>query len=155
MSRFHLGEYTITANLRECFFQVGIPEEQRDFFRLLWFENDDVKNGQIEMWHFIVHVWAIVSIPFTTTRAIHQVAKANRTNMPKMTTTAVRQNMYVNDLLKSLDLKRKAYKIYHEMKALFADSGFSLTKWSANSQDILEELPEPDRAPQAHDLGIN
>ena len=43
LSRFHLGKYAITADLPECFFQVGIPEEQQDFFRLLWFQNDDIK----------------------------------------------------------------------------------------------------------------
>ena len=46
LSQFHLGEYAITADLRECFFQVRIPENQRDFFRLLWFEDDDVKDGK-------------------------------------------------------------------------------------------------------------
>ena len=28
-------------------------------------------------------------------------------------------------------------------------------KWSANSQDILEKVPEPDHAPQARDHGIH
>ena len=107
------------------------------------------------MWCFRVHVQGIVSSPFTATRVIHQVAKENRTNASKMTTTAVRKNMYIDDLLKSLDFTHDACTIYHEMKTLFADSGFTITKWSANSQDNLEQVPEPDRAPQTRDHGIH
>ena len=63
--------------------------------------------------------------------------------------------MYGDDLLKSLDSTCDACMIYQEMKTLFADSGFTLMKWSANSQNILEEVPEQDCAPQAHDLEIH
>ena len=107
------------------------------------------------MWRFKVHVWGVVLSPFMATHAIHQVAKGNRRNVSKMTTTAVWQNMYIDDLLKSLDSTREACKIYHEMKELFADSGFTLTKWSANSQDILDEVPEEDGALHARDLGMH
>ena len=72
-----------------------------------------------------------------------------------MITTAVRKNMYVDDLLKSLDSMQDASRIYRKMKILFADSGFTITKWSANSQEVLEQVPEQDRAPQARDLGIH
>ena len=64
-----------------------------------------------------------------------------------MTTTAVRKNMYVDDLLKSLDSMQDACRIYWEMKVLFADFGFTIMKWSANSQEVLEQVPVQDRAP--------
>ena len=38
------------------------------------------------------------------------------------------------------------------MKALFADFGFTLTKWSATSPEILNEIPKHDRDPQAREL---
>ena len=37
---------------------------------------------------------------------------------------AIWQNMYVDDLLKSLDSTHEARTLYDEMKDLFADSGF-------------------------------
>ena len=30
------------TDLTKCFFQIGLHEEQRNLFRILWFENDDV-----------------------------------------------------------------------------------------------------------------
>ena len=85
LSCFHLGEYAITADLRECFFQVEISEEQRHFFRLLWFKNHDIKTEQIETWCFRVHVWCVVSSLFMATYAIRKVVKENRTNASKTT----------------------------------------------------------------------
>ena len=133
-------------DLQECVFQVGIPKNQRDFFRLFWFDDDNVKDGEIEIWHFKVHMWGVVSSPFTATCAIRQVAADNRTNASLMTTNAMQQNMYVDNLLKSLDSALKACQLYNEMKALFTDSGFMLTKWSMNSLEILNKIPEQDRA---------
>ena len=86
------------------------------------------------------------------TRAIRQVTADNRTNSSLMMTTAVNQNMYVNDLLKCLGSVLKACQLYNEMKALFVDSGFTLMKWSANSPEIVNEIPEQDCAPQTRSL---
>ena len=49
-------------------------------------------------------MWGVVSSPFMATHAIQQVTADNRTNASLMTTTAVNQNIYVNNLLKKLRL---------------------------------------------------
>ena len=63
-----------------------------------------------------------------------------------MTVSALRKNTYVDDLLKSLDTIEQAKQIYHESTDLFSDSGFKLTKWSANAEEILNIIPEEARA---------
>ena len=35
ITRFRMGKYALIADLKECFFQIGIPPEQRDYFRIL------------------------------------------------------------------------------------------------------------------------
>ena len=40
ITRFRVGKYAMIANLKECFFQIGIPPEQRDFFCILWYADD-------------------------------------------------------------------------------------------------------------------
>ena len=37
ITRFRMGKYAIIADLKECFFQIGIPPEQHDFFHILWY----------------------------------------------------------------------------------------------------------------------
>ena len=53
-------------------------------------------------------MWGAASSTFTATWAIHQVAADNRTNASRMTISAIQQNVYVDDLLKSLNSALKA-----------------------------------------------
>ena len=55
ITRFCLGQYAVIADLKECFFQIGIPSEQHDLFHILWNVDDDLEK-EIEAWHFSVHV---------------------------------------------------------------------------------------------------
>jgi hypothetical protein len=131
--------------LKECFFQIGIPPDQRDYFRILWYKDDDIES-EIEILRFAVHVWGVSSSPYISTRGIHEVANQNRTHASSLTVNAVKNNTYVDDLLKSVDTIEQMQRLYHESTALFADSGFQLTKWSANSDEILSIIPEEARA---------
>jgi len=38
LTRFRLGRLACVADLSECFFQVIIPESQRDLFKILWYK---------------------------------------------------------------------------------------------------------------------
>ena len=86
------------------------------------------------------------SSPYVSTRCIHEVANQNRTNASPMTVSALKNNTYVDDLLKSLDTVEQVKKLYYESTTLFSDSGFNLTKWSANTEEILNIVSEKARA---------
>ena len=43
LMRFLMGKFTLIADVTKCFFQIELPEAQRDLFRLLWFENNDIE----------------------------------------------------------------------------------------------------------------
>ena len=55
ITRFRMGKYAIIGDLKECFFQIGIPPQQRDFFCILWYAEDDI-NRELEIWRFAVHL---------------------------------------------------------------------------------------------------
>ena len=42
LTRFSMGRYACTTDLSKCFFQVAVPESQRDLFRLIWYRNNDL-----------------------------------------------------------------------------------------------------------------
>ena len=41
LTRFRLGKYACIADVSKCFFQVGIPVDQQDWFRVVWYKNND------------------------------------------------------------------------------------------------------------------
>ena len=58
--RFRLGVYACHADLSKCFFQVSMPEHQRNMFRLIWFKNNDLEKGNLQVFRFTRHVWGIM-----------------------------------------------------------------------------------------------
>ena len=52
LARFRVEKFAFMADITECFFQVNLPENQRDLFCLLWFENNDMKQGKIIPFRF-------------------------------------------------------------------------------------------------------
>ena len=42
LARFKLGQFGMMTDLTKSFFQIGLPEDQRDLFRILRFENNDI-----------------------------------------------------------------------------------------------------------------
>ena len=48
------------ADTEAMFYQVFVPEEQRDFLRFLWWPNGDL-TAQIEEYRMTVHLFGAVS----------------------------------------------------------------------------------------------
>ena len=44
LTRFRMGKYACVTDLSRCFFQIIIPTDQRDLFRWVWFEDNDLDN---------------------------------------------------------------------------------------------------------------
>ena len=57
LTRFRLGKFGMMADLTKCFFQIGLPEDQRDLFRILWFDNIDISQGKLVKFRFTRHPW--------------------------------------------------------------------------------------------------
>ena len=53
LARLRKGKYALIADITKCFFQMKLPEAQRDLCRLLWFEKDDVHNGKLSSFSFL------------------------------------------------------------------------------------------------------
>ena len=49
---FRMGKYALMADLSQCFFQILLPENQQDYFGILWFKDDDIEKGEIQVYEF-------------------------------------------------------------------------------------------------------
>ena len=80
LTRFRWGRFACMADLSKCFFQISIPEDQRDLFRLVWLKNNGTKLAKIEVFWFSRHVWGINSSPYIALHAIQRLIDGNLTN---------------------------------------------------------------------------
>ena len=147
--RFRLGKYACVADASKCFFQVGIPKNQQDFFRIVWHESNDLKKGKPQMFRCTRHVYRIDLCPYVTLLALKKLIVENPANASQVTLSAIEHSRYMNDLLllsndSLVDLKM----ITSESMVLFEGRGFSLHKWAANlfTKQILLQISRCDLA---------
>jgi hypothetical protein len=64
-------------------------------------------------------------------------------------------SFYVDDCLDSLESTEVATKLVGQLCDLLANGGFRLTKWISSSCEVLESIPEEERAKEAPTLDLN
>ena len=156
LAKFRLGQYALMADITKCFFQVLLPEKQQDYFRILWYKDDDVQQGQIESYKFTRHVWGVISSPYIACAAIRKTAADNPTNASSHTTETVKGCMYMDDMLFSRDTQDEAQLVAKEAVELLDSRGFELVKWTAckKAKAIIAEMDEDNLAPPIRTLDL-
>uniref|UniRef100_A0A182I0G9 Uncharacterized protein n=1 Tax=Anopheles arabiensis TaxID=7173 RepID=A0A182I0G9_ANOAR len=82
---------------------------------------------------------------FLATRVLHQLAHDEGDNFP-MAKEALLNHFYVDDYIGGANTEEEAAELYKQLVALLSKGGFSLQKWSTNSERLLESIPPKDRA---------
>ena len=136
LARFQLGKFAMMADLTKCFFQIGVPAEQCDLFHILWFDKNDVREGNVVTYRFTRHPWGVKSSPFIASFSIQKTLDDNTTCTSDLTLDAIRKNIYMDDLMFSVDSLDEAKIIANEAIDLFDSRGFKLVKWSANKNAV-------------------
>ena len=156
LTRFRLGKYACVADVSKCFFQVGIPRDQQDLFRIVWFENNDLDRGVTQIFRFTRHVWGINSSPYVALLALKQLVAENPTNASQVTLSAVETNRYMDDLLLASNDLANLEAFASEGCKLFASRGFQLRKWVANShaKSVLYNIPQCDLAASVSEIDL-
>ena len=154
--RFRRGEFALMADITKCYFQINLPASQRDLFRILWFENNDVEHGKMQQFRFRVHPWGVTSSDFVACLAIQKMVELNAKKFSDSTCFNVLNNLYMDDLIYSADTLEEARKVAFESIDLFKSSGFNLVKWSSNKQtmSILSDMSTELLAPGVRELNL-
>ena len=67
----------------------------------------------------------------------------------------VEKNIYVDDLMKSVNSTEKAIILAQQLRELLQKGGFKLTKWLSNDREVLTAIPEGERASSVVNLDID
>jgi len=144
--RFRQHEYAFTADIESMYYQVKIPVEQRDILRFLWLDN----NGNICQYRMTGHVFGGVWCASSTCYALRQSLVSK--DVDKNISDTILRSFYVDDCLKSVEERSDVICIIDGTKKVLGDSGFNLTKFMVNDNDLLQHIPLEHRAVQAKDL---
>ncbi|KRX12510.1 Transposon Tf2-6 polyprotein, partial [Trichinella nelsoni] len=139
--RFRRHRIGVQADVSRMFLQIGLHKEDRDVTRFLWKEPGAPSPPQTFRFRRIC--FGLTSSPFLALAVMQHHARLNQSKWPKAA-EEVLKNVYVDDLLFSLDDRMETMECVRELKQLMETAGFHLTKWSSNEPSVLRSLPEED-----------
>ena len=156
LMRFRMGKYACVADVSKCFFQIKLPRDQQDWFHIIWFKDNNIDSGEIQIFRFTRHVWGINSSPYVALMALNRLAADNPTHASMVTLNAITQNRYMDDLLFAGGTLSDVETFAREGIELFESRGFKLRKWVTNghAKSVLRQVPQCDHAPSIGKIDI-
>ena len=152
--KFRQEPIAVMADIEGMFNQVRVTPEDCDALRFLWWPNGDL-DKEPEEFKMVVHLFGATSSPSCSTYALKRTAKDNVTSYSSEAIATVERNFYVDDLLKSVENPSQAITLVAELCALLRVGGFRLTKWTSNNKEVLESIPNAEKAPSVVDLAFD
>ncbi|XP_044729583.1 uncharacterized protein LOC123292935 [Chrysoperla carnea] len=134
---FRLFSIAMCADIRQMYRQIIVAESHRRYQRLLWRFSPErlVTKLQLNTVSF-----GIKSSPYLALRVVQQLAKDESKTYPNAAQVVLR-DLYIDDLVSSVDSIDDAKLLYEESVGLFKSGGFELVKWSSNSKQLLDIIP--------------
>ena len=139
--RFREHKVGLMADIEQMFHQVGVSKAHRYVLRFLWWPEGDIARPPT-VFRMTVHLFGGVWSPSCAAFALRRTADDNEAKFNTDTVLAVKENFYVDDLLKSFQSEEDAVL----MTNLLAKGGLRLTKWISSSRKVLESIPTFERA---------
>ena len=143
----------MTGDIKSLFFQLQVLEQDQNALRFLWWKNGNV-NEEVEEYKMLVHTFGLTSSPSCSWFALKETTKKNETNASPAAVKTIDRNLYVDDWLRLCDTTHEAKQLVSEVTKLLASGGFQLTKFCSSSRDVLNSIPEEDRAPGVKTLQL-
>ena len=145
--RFRQSPVAFTADIESMYYQVRVPEDQRDFLRFLWWPDGDLSN-EVKEYQMNVHIFGAVSSPSCANFGLNQAANDSEQDIGAETCNVLRKNFYVDDCLRSEETEDEAITRIDGVRRACSLGGFRLTKFVCNRSRVLNTIPESERAKQ-------
>ena len=149
LTRFCKESVALISNIEAMFHQVCIKPYHSNALRFLWWPNGDL-NSQPQEFMMTVHLFGGVSSPSCANFALRKMADDNQGLDPEIVNT-VKRNFYEDDCLTSVNSEQDGISLTKNLTNL----GFRLTKWLFNSREVIESIPESERARSVKDLDFD
>ena len=141
--RFREEKVALSGDIEAMFNQVAVPEEDQACLRFLWRQSPDLP---IEVYQYVRHIFGAKCAPTCSNYALLRSAEDNEKQFPTAA-LAVKRNFYMDDFFKSVKSSDEALELQKELVEMLNEAAFHLTKWISNEKEVIEQIPESERAP--------
>ena len=151
--RFRRELVAIVGDIEAMFHQCRVTPKDQNFLRFLWWEDGDISKAP-KVYCMTVHLFGATSSPSVAAFCMRKTAHDNVTEFDADVIETLKRSFYVDDMLQSTATAEQAEKLRRGITELLKRGGFRLTKFLSTSREVLQQIPEEDRAKslQAIDL---
>ena len=145
LTRFRQEPVAFMADIEAMFYQVRVPEAQRDLLRFLWWPDGDIAQD-LQKYQMNVHLFGAVSSPSCANFCLKKAAEDCINEVGIDTANGLKKNFYVDDCLRSEKTEDLAIERIEGVRRVCHRGGFHLTKFTYNRRNVLNSIPEKERS---------
>ena len=138
--QFRLRPVTPVADIQEMFSQVALAEKDCKYHRLLWRDLDPTK--PVDVYEAVRLTFGDRASPYLAQFVLRSHALDLKESYPGATMVLLR-DMYI---LHSEETVEDAVLVCEDLTKVLVGAGFRAQNWCSNRIEILQEIPQEDRA---------
>lgn len=142
LMRFRRYEIALNCDIREMFLGISVTSGDSKYLRILWRRLENRKPDVIEILRV---TFGINASPFLANNTLLDHAAKYKESFPRAVEALV-ESTYVDDTLDSVKTVPEATKLYQQITRICQEAGWRVHKWCSNSDELLQHVPEEDRA---------
>lgn len=139
--RWRRHRIAFTADIEKMYRQIRLNKTQTHLQRILWRESPDEPIREYEL---DTVTYGMANAPYLAIRTLKQLAKDGAIDF-LMASCVLKNDFYVDDVLSGADDESDARILYSQLNELMNSAHFHLRKWSSNSKQLLETIPNRDQ----------
>jgi hypothetical protein len=139
--RFSKHTIALVGDIKQMFLQIGMRREDRAFLRFHWVD----PGGATKVCEFLRWPFGLTSSPSAACWIVQHHAEELKEKYP-LAYGAVMNNMMMDDVLISVSTEDEAIELRRQLRDCLGEACMTICKWASNSNKLLAEVPEEDRA---------
>lgn len=148
--KFRTYAVVIKADIAKMYRQIDIIPWQRPLQRIFWRKTP---SDPLKVYELKTVTYGTASASFIATRCIKQLAIEHRDVYPEAA-KEVEESIYMDDVITGASNVEHAIELTRQIDQIIANGAMKLRKFSSNSQELINSIPEEDREPASEDASI-
>jgi hypothetical protein len=154
LCRFREKPIAVMGDVERMFHQFRVEASDRNFLRFLWW-----KDGKIDheptVYRMKVHLFGATSSPGCANFGLKKLAADHREDFSSDVCDFLTSDFYVDDGLRSCETTQEAIKLVQDSRELCAKGNLRLHKFTSNSKEVMQSIPESERAKESSTQDMN
>ncbi|XP_071579938.1 uncharacterized protein [Temnothorax nylanderi] len=141
LTRWRQHQFVMVTDIAKMYRQILVHPDDRDLQRILWRKD---RAEAVQEYRLNTVTYGLSCAPYLAIRTLHQLAADEGHRFP-LGAAVLEHDTYVDDIFAGDDSKEGARGLRNQLIEICTAGGFPLSKWAANDEDLLRDIPEDRR----------